>query len=85
MIARKVNGATGATALFVPLRGLSLLTTAGQVLHDAEGDEALFSALRELVDRSTVELHEIDADVNDPQFALAMADRLHELVHGVRR
>ncbi len=83
MIARKLNAATGPTVLFVPLRGLSLLTTEGQVLHDAEADEALFSALRELVDRSKVEVHEVDADVNDPAFARAMAERLHELVTGV--
>ena len=80
VIARKLNAATGPTVLFVPLRGLSLLTTEGQVLHDPEADEALFSTLRELVDRSKVEMHEVDADVNDQQFALAMAERLHELV-----
>jgi uncharacterized protein (UPF0261 family) len=79
-IARKLSAATGPTALFVPLRGLSLLTTEGQVLHDREGDDALFSALRDLVDPSKVELHEVDADINDPAFALAMAERLHELI-----
>jgi hypothetical protein len=34
------------------------------------------------VDRSTVEVHEIEADINDSAFALAMAERLHELVTG---
>ena len=82
MVARKLNAAIGPTVLFVPLRGLSLLSTEGQVLRDPEGDEALFSTLRELVDRSNVEVHEVDADINDPQFALAMAERLHELVAG---
>jgi uncharacterized protein (UPF0261 family) len=82
VIARKLNAATGPTVLFVPLRGLSLLSTEGQVLRDPEGDEALFSALRELVDRSKIEVHEVDADINDPQFALAMAERLHDLVNG---
>ena len=82
MIARKLNAAIGPTVLFVPLRGLSLLSTKGQVLRDQEGDEALFAALRELVDRSKVEVHEVDADINDTQFALAMAERLHELVAG---
>ncbi len=81
-LARKLNAATGPTVLFVPLRGLSLLSTEGQVLADAEADEALFSTLRELVDRSRVEVHEVEADVNDRQFALAMAERLHELVAG---
>jgi uncharacterized protein (UPF0261 family) len=80
VIARKLNSARGPTVLFVPLRGLSLLTTADQVLHDADGDEALFSTLRELVDESVVEVHEVDADVNDPELALAMAMKLHELM-----
>jgi uncharacterized protein (UPF0261 family) len=80
VIARKLNGAQGPTVLFVPLRGLSLLTTDGQVLHDSDGDDALFSTLRELIDRSVVELHEVDADVNDPELALAMAARLHGLM-----
>jgi uncharacterized protein (UPF0261 family) len=83
VIARKLNAATGPTVLYVPLRGVSMLAVEGQVFHDPEADEALFSALRELVDRSKVELHEVEADVNDPQFALAMADRLHELVDQV--
>ena len=80
VIARKLNGATGPTVLYMPLRGLSLLTTEGQVLHDPEADEALFATLRELIYTSNVEVHEVDADVNDPEFALAMANRLHELL-----
>jgi uncharacterized protein (UPF0261 family) len=80
VIARKLNVATGPTVLFVPLRGLSLLSTQGQVFHDPVAEEALLSTLRELVDPSKVEMHEIDADINDPVFALAMAERLHELV-----
>jgi len=83
VIARKLNAATGPTALFVPLRGLSLLSTEGEALYDPAAEEALFSSLRELVDGSRVETHEIDAAINDPAFALAMAERLHELVTGV--
>ncbi len=82
VIAGKLNAATGPTVLFVPLRGLSLLSTEGQVLHDSRADEALFSTLRELVDPSKVEVREIAADINDPTFALAMAECLHELVTG---
>ena len=28
----------------------------------------------------SVEVHEVDTDINDPEFAVAMADRLHELI-----
>jgi uncharacterized protein (UPF0261 family) len=79
-IARKLNGAQSPTVLFVPLKGVSAIDVEGQPFHDAEADEALFAGLREGVDTSKVEVHEVDADVNDPAFATAMADRLHELV-----
>jgi uncharacterized protein (UPF0261 family) len=79
-IARKLNAAASPTVLFVPLRGVSAIDVDGQPFHDAEADAALFAALREGVDASKVEVHEVDADVNDPAFAAAMADRLHELI-----
>jgi uncharacterized protein (UPF0261 family) len=84
-IARKLNGATGPTILFVPLRGVSGIANEGQVFHDPAADEALFGALREHIDAARVEMHELDTDVNDPEFALAMADRLHELYEGWRK
>ncbi len=84
VIARKLNAATGPTVLFVPLKGVSMIATEGQVFHDPHADEALFSTLRALVDTSKVEVHEIDTDVNDPAFALAMANRLHELIEAAR-
>jgi uncharacterized protein (UPF0261 family) len=78
-IARKLNAATGPTALFMPLRGLSAIAVEGQVFHDPAADEALFDALRERLDSSRVEIHELELDVNDERFALAMANRLDEL------
>ena len=78
-IARKLNAALGPVTLFIPLRGLSLISRAGQVFHDAPADEALFHALRDhLEPRITV--REMDTDINDQAFAVAMADTLHELV-----
>lgn len=80
-IARKLSSATGPTALFVPLRGVSMIATEGQPFHDPAADEALFTAVRENLGPN-VEVHELDTDVNDPEFALAMADRLHEMLSG---
>jgi uncharacterized protein (UPF0261 family) len=76
-IALKLNAATGPTTLFVPLRGVSLIDTEGQVFWDRDADAALFDALREHVD-AKVDIRELDADVNNPEFARAMADTLHE-------
>ncbi|HXS45764.1 MAG TPA: Tm-1-like ATP-binding domain-containing protein [Solirubrobacteraceae bacterium] len=83
-IARKLNGASAPTVLFVPLRGVSAIDVEGQPFHDRAADDALFAALREHVDRGRVEVHEVEADVNDPAFATALADRLHELVEAAR-
>ena len=80
IIAGKLNAASGPTVLFVPLRGVSAIATEGQVFYDPKADEALFETIRSNVDPTKVEVHEIDADVNDPAFALAMANRLHELI-----
>jgi uncharacterized protein (UPF0261 family) len=78
-VARKVNAAAGPVTVFVPLRGVSAIAVEGQPFHDPEADDALIGALRESLD-SSVDLRELDLDVNDPAFAEAMADRLHELV-----
>lgn len=81
-IARKLNAATGPTALFVPLRGISVYAAEGQVFHDPVADEALFGALRQGVDRERVEVHELDLHINDHEFGLGLANRLHELYQG---
>jgi uncharacterized protein (UPF0261 family) len=77
-IATKLSRAEGPLTLFIPLRGVSLIDTEGQVFHDPAADEALFGALREHLDPG-VDVRELDADINDPAFARAMADRLDEL------
>ena len=76
-IARKLNAATGPVTLFIPLEGVSLIATEGQVFWDPEADQALFDALRETLDPG-VDVRELDTDVNDPTFARAMADTLHD-------
>jgi uncharacterized protein (UPF0261 family) len=83
LIGRKLSAAKGPTALFVPLKGVSMIATEGQPFHDAAADEALLAGLHETLD-GRVEVQELDTDVNDPSFATAMADRLHELIAEVR-
>ncbi|MBD0318643.1 MAG: Tm-1-like ATP-binding domain-containing protein [Thermoleophilia bacterium] len=78
ILAGKLNRATGPVTLFVPLRGVSAISTAGEPFHDPAADAALVEALRRHL-RPPVEVRELDTDVNDPAFADAMADRLHEL------
>jgi uncharacterized protein (UPF0261 family) len=79
IIARKLAGASGPVALFVPLKGVSAIDVEGGPFYDPAADEALFGALRDNV-ASNVELHELDHNLNDPEFALAMVDKLVEYV-----
>jgi uncharacterized protein (UPF0261 family) len=78
VIAEKLNQARGPLTVFVPLKGVSLIATEGQVFYDPAADEALFGALREHLDPD-FDLRELDLDINDPAFAQAMADRLDAL------
>ena len=78
-IGRKLSAATGPTVLYVPLRGVSAIAVAGQVFHDAEADTALLEGLHETLGPQ-VEVHELDTDINDPAFALVLANRLHKLI-----
>jgi uncharacterized protein (UPF0261 family) len=80
-IARKLSAAGGKVALFVPLRGVSAIDAEDGPFHDPAADEALFGALREGVG-GNVELHEVDANINDPEFARAMVDKLDEYMGG---
>jgi uncharacterized protein (UPF0261 family) len=80
-IATKLARATGPTSLYVPLRGVSAVDLPGQPFHDPGADESAFTALRDtLHTQHSVEYRELDMHINDPEFALAMADRLHELI-----
>jgi uncharacterized protein (UPF0261 family) len=82
-LAVKLNTATGPTALFIPLRGISMIATKGQPFHDPAADEALVQALRENIG-DNVEVHELDLDINDPEFSLSMARRLAQMVEEPR-
>jgi len=82
VIAGKLNAATGPVALFIPLHGFSPLSVPGGDFFDAAADAALVEGLRELIDPACVELHELDCDINDAALAVAMAERLYELMAG---
>ena len=52
-----------------------MIAVEGQVFHDPEADAALIDTLRASLDPAKVVVHELDTDVNDPSFALAMAEQ----------
>jgi uncharacterized protein (UPF0261 family) len=52
-IGRKLSAATGPTALFVPLKGVSMIAVEGQPFHDPAADAALREGLAEGLDRGS--------------------------------
>jgi uncharacterized protein (UPF0261 family) len=80
-VAAKLAAATGPTALFVPLGGVSALDAPGLPFHDPKADAACFDALLD----AHVETERLDVNINDPAFGRAMADRLHEMITGVAK
>jgi uncharacterized protein (UPF0261 family) len=75
-LATRLNGSTGPVALLLPLRGISAIAVEGGPFHDPAADAALFDAIRDTVDRSVVEVVEVDAAINDERFAHAAANAL---------
>ena len=83
IIARKLNKASGPVALYIPLRGVSAIATEGNVFYDEAADRALLTSLKSELE-PTVEVHELDMDINDERLARAMADHLDRFVRSER-
>lgn len=79
-VGRKAAAATGPTEIFWPDRGVSALDADGQPFRDTGADEACRVAVERELKASGRVLHRMDAHINDPVFASAMADRLHEMI-----
>lgn len=79
LIAEKLNRAKGPVVVFVPAKGVSAISKPGDVFFDATADLALISALRNTL-RPSIACCVEETDINNPNFARAMAERLHALM-----
>tara|TARA_B100001179_G_C18427444_1_gene333087 strand:- start:195 stop:719 length:525 start_codon:yes stop_codon:yes gene_type:complete len=77
-IAEKVSGAKGPAAIMLPLSGVSAIDREGEAFDDPAAREALFDAIRH--HPAEVEVNELPLHINDPEFAVACAQRLIELI-----
>jgi uncharacterized protein (UPF0261 family) len=78
-LARRINGGCGPTAVYLPLRGLSMLDRHDGPFWWPEADHCLFSSLRAELDQR-IEVHEVDAHINDDIFADLLSQRLLQLI-----
>ncbi len=77
-IAEKVSGAKGPAAIMLPLSGVSAIDREGEAFDDPAAREALFDAIRH--HPAEVEVNELPLHINDPEFAVACARRLVDLI-----
>jgi uncharacterized protein (UPF0261 family) len=81
LMARRLNEARGPAAVLVPLGGFSYSDRPGHAFYDPEADAALIEALEAgLAPR--VELLKVDAHINAPAFAEAVAGKMRQLLEG---
>ncbi len=83
MIAHAANAHTaGKVAILLPLKGVSMLDSlGGGEFWDADADNACYNTIKKLV-KSNVPVIEIDANINDPEFADKTVQVLLALIKG---
>lgn len=82
-IAERLNAATGPVTVHIPLGGISAIAIPGQPFHDPAADEQLITALRAGL-RDDIVVIERELAINDPEFAVEMADTLNAGIVGAR-
>jgi uncharacterized protein (UPF0261 family) len=75
ILAQKANQYRGPVTMLLPKKAISVISATGQSFHDPAADTALFEGIKQHLD-PRVPLREIDAEINDPEFAAACANTL---------
>jgi uncharacterized protein (UPF0261 family) len=76
--AEKLNQAKGRISILFPLRGWSSLDREGSILYDPKQDRVFVEELRKNL-KPEIEIEEVDYHLEDPQFALALVEKLDSL------
>jgi len=77
-MASRLNAAEGPVEVLVPMKGWSIYGSRGGPLYDPRGNSLLLRELK-LHLRPEIPLKEIDANINDPEFASACVERIIEM------
>lgn len=78
IMAEKLNRAKGPTVVMIPLRGFSYHNKKGDRLYDEEGNQIFIQSLKAHL--RDIPVVEIDAHINDPEFAIPTAQRMEGLL-----
>jgi uncharacterized protein (UPF0261 family) len=80
MLAAAANLATAPIAVFLPLKGVSMLDSEGGDFWNPTADGACFDAIKENL-RHDIPVYELDLNINDLAFADAVSDKLLEFLN----
>jgi len=75
ILSEKLNRSTGKAAVFIPLKGLSMIDAHDGPFWWPEADRALFETLKANL-RDDIPVTEMERNINDPEFACACAQAL---------
>ena len=78
IMASKLNEAKGPTIVMIPLRGFSYPNRKGETLYDEEGNQAFIKTFKKNL--KGIKVIEIDAHINDPEFAKEAAQTMEKLL-----
>jgi uncharacterized protein (UPF0261 family) len=79
ILAEKLNRTTGKAAVYIPLRGLSMIDAPDGPFWWPEADHALFESLKRDL-REDIPVVEMDCNINDPRFARSCARDLLDML-----
>jgi uncharacterized protein (UPF0261 family) len=83
ILAEKLNRSSGPVKVYLPLRGLSVISAPGGPFWWPEADRALFKSIKENLS-TEIPVYEIDANINDAAFATAAATGLLAMLQETR-
>lgn len=75
ILAEKANAAKGPVAVFLPLKGVSMLDAPGKEFWWPEANQALYQAIKDHI-RPGIPVVELDCNINDKEFAEAVTAHL---------
>jgi uncharacterized protein (UPF0261 family) len=78
IMASKLNGAKGPTISMIPLRGFSYPNRKGEALYDEKGNQVFVETLKRNL--KGIKVIEVDAHINDPEFANEAAQTMEKLL-----
>jgi uncharacterized protein (UPF0261 family) len=78
-VGRKLNLAAGRVRILIPIRGFSSLDCQGNIFYDPITDRAFIDSLKNSL-KETIEVREVDAHINDEEFAEVVANEFMDII-----